>query len=58
MTPFRIVIILGCTATLLGAGYLSWYGVGRESRDLADSAASIRAGSATGGGYSSFGRVK
>lgn len=58
MSPFRIIIILGCAATLSGAAYLSWYGVGRESRDLAASAASLRAGSAMGGGYSSFGRVK
>ncbi|GAA5064456.1 hypothetical protein KUV65_08400 [Maritalea mobilis] len=58
MTPFRLVIILGCAAFLSGATYLSWFGVARESGDLAASAASIRAGSGTGGGYSSFGRVK
>ncbi|MBO6602987.1 hypothetical protein [Boseongicola sp. H5] len=56
MTPFRVVILVGCSLALMGAGYLSYYGIGRESRDIA-TAASIRAGS-PGGGYNSLGRIK
>ena len=58
MNPFRLVIISGCVVALLGAGYLSYYGVGRETRDLTPSAPSIRSGSSTGGGYGFFGRIK
>lgn len=44
---------------LLGAGYLSYYGVGRETRDLAASAPSVRSGSTgSGGGFFAFGRIK
>lgn len=57
MTPFRVIFATACLTLLLGAGYLSYYGIGRESRDLAAGAASIRAGS-PGGGYVGFGRVK
>lgn len=61
MTPFRLVIIAGCTTLLLGAGYMSWYGVGRASNDLTAAAPSVRTGSpgtGTTGGYGFFGRVK
>lgn len=61
MTPFRLVIIVGCTSLVLGAGYMSWYGVGRTSGDLVAAAPSVRTGSlGTGmaGGYGFFGRVK
>ncbi|WP_224813728.1 hypothetical protein [Hasllibacter sp. MH4015] len=59
MTPIRLIIIGGSVVALLGAGYLSYYGVGRESRDLAASTQSIRTGSSgTGGGFAAFGRIK
>ena len=35
MAPIRLVIIAGAVVALLGASYLSYYGVGRETRDLA-----------------------
>lgn len=57
MTPFRLVIVVGCVLALTGAGYLSYYGIGRESRDLAPSVASIRTGS-PGGGYGVVGWIK
>ncbi len=57
MNPFRLVIIVGCGIALLGAGYMSYYGVGLQSGDLAANAASLRAGS-SGGGYNSLGRIK
>ncbi len=56
MSPFRLAFLAGCTVALLGAVYLSYYGVGRESSGIA-TAASIRAGS-PGGGYNSLGRIK
>ncbi|MBF9058080.1 hypothetical protein HKCCSP123_02675 [Rhodobacterales bacterium HKCCSP123] len=61
MSPFRLVIVAGCLLLMSGAGYMSWYGVARESRDLSAAAPSARIGSATsgtGGGYGFFGRVK
>ncbi len=56
----RLVIITGCILALGGASYLSYYGVARESRDLAASTQSIRTGSSGGGGgvFAAFGRVK
>ena len=61
MSPFRLVILAGCAVLLMGGGYMSYYGVGRESGDLSAAAPSVRTGSATtrtGGGYGFFGRVK
>ncbi|MEJ6390662.1 hypothetical protein [Gymnodinialimonas ulvae] len=60
MTPIRLIIIGGAVVALLGASYLSYYGVGRESRDLAASTQSIRTGSSGGGsgGFAFFGRIK
>lgn len=59
MDPTRLIIIAGAVIALLGAGYLSYYGVGRESRDLAASTQSIRTGSSgSGGGFAAFGRIK
>lgn len=61
MAPIRIIIIVGCGIALMGAAYLSYYGVGRESRDLASSTQSIRTGSSgsSGGGvFAVFGRIK
>jgi hypothetical protein len=61
MNPFRLVIIAGCVTLLLGAGYMSWYGIGRASSDLSATAPSVRTGSTgtgTTGGYGFFGRVK
>jgi len=61
MTPIRLVIVAGCLIALLGAGYMSFYGVAATTSGLT-AAASIRAGSptggGTGGGYGSFGRIK
>ncbi|MBL4628390.1 MAG: hypothetical protein JKY00_10210 [Roseicyclus sp.] len=57
MAPIRLIIIGGAVVALLGASYLSFYGVGRESRDLAANTQSIRAGS-SGGGFFVFGRIK
>ncbi len=34
MSAFRIVIVAGAILVTGGAGYLSWYGIGRESGDL------------------------
>lgn len=61
MSPFRLVIIAGSLTLLMGAGYMSWYGIGRASGDLAAAAPSVRTGSTgtgTAGGYGFFGRVK
>lgn len=60
MSPIRIIIIGGAAMALMGASYLSYYGVGRESRDLAASTQSIRTGSSGGGGgvFATFGRIK
>lgn len=59
MTPFRLVFIAGCLSALLGAAYLSYYGVGRESRDLTANVTSVRTGSGGGGGgFFGFGRIK
>lgn len=60
MGPFRLIILGGAVMALMGASYLSYYGVGRESRDLAASTQSIRTGSTGGGsgGFAVFGRVK
>ena len=61
MTPIKLVIIGGAVMALMGASYMSYYGVGRESRDLAASTQSIRTGSTTGGrtgGFAAFGRIK
>ncbi|GAB5448670.1 hypothetical protein [Gymnodinialimonas sp.] len=59
MGPIRLVIIGGAVIALLGAGYLSYYGVGRETRDLTASAPSVRTGSTgSGGGFFAFGRIK
>lgn len=59
MAPIRMIIIGGAVIAMLGASYLSYYGVGRQSRDFTASAASVRAGS-TGsrGGIFAFGRIK
>lgn len=56
MTPFRLIFLAGCLLALGGAAYLSWQGVGRESRDVV-TAQSLRVGS-PGGGYNSLGRIK
>ncbi|MBF9043377.1 hypothetical protein HKCCE4037_08565 [Rhodobacterales bacterium HKCCE4037] len=60
MNPIRLVIIGGAVMALMGASYMSYYGVGRESRDLAASTQSIRTGSSGGGsgGFAAFGRIK
>ncbi|QXT40494.1 hypothetical protein [Gymnodinialimonas ceratoperidinii] len=60
MAPIRLIIIGGAVIALLGASYLSYYGVGRESRDLAAAGPpSVRAGSTgSGGGFFAFGRIK
>jgi hypothetical protein len=59
MTPIRLIIFGGAAIAFLGAGYLSYYGVARESRDLAAGAPSVRAGSTgSGGGFFAFGRIK
>ncbi|MEJ6393764.1 hypothetical protein V8J82_10885 [Gymnodinialimonas sp. 2305UL16-5] len=61
MSPIRLIIFAGCALALMGAAYLSYYGVGRESRDLASSTQSIRTGSSGstgGGGFAAFGRIK
>lgn len=59
MGPIRLVIIGGAVIAILGASYLSYYGVGRESRDLTASAPSVRSGSTgSGGGFFAFGRIK
>jgi hypothetical protein len=60
MGPIKLIIIGGAVMALTGATYLSYYGVGRESRDLAASTQSIRTGSSGGGGgiFASFGRIK
>jgi hypothetical protein len=62
MAPIRLIIIGGAVIALLGASYLSYYGVGRESRDLTANTPSIRTGSAgssgSGGGFFAFGRIK
>lgn len=57
MAPFRMIIIGGAVIAVLGASYLSFYGVGRASGDLAASTQSIRTGS-SGGGFAAFGRIK
>jgi hypothetical protein len=56
MNPFRMIIVGGAVVALLGASYLSFYGVGRAS-GLAESTQSIRTGS-SGRGFSAFGRIK
>ena len=54
MAPIRLIIIGGAVIALLGASYLSYYGVGRESRDL-----TVRSGSTgSGGRFFAFGRIK
>lgn len=59
MGPTRLIIISGAVIALMGASYLSYYGVGRESRDLTANTPSVRAGSTgSGGGFFAFGRVK
>ncbi|MBY4894921.1 hypothetical protein KUL25_19355 [Rhodobacteraceae bacterium N5(2021)] len=59
MGPIRLVIIGGAVIALMGASYLSYYGVGRETRDLTASAPSVRTGSTgSGGGFFAFGRIK
>lgn len=59
MAPIRMIIIGGAVIAMLGASYLSYYGVGRQSRDLTVNAQSVRTGS-TGsrGGFFAFGRIK
>lgn len=57
MAAFRIIIIGGAVVALLGASYLSFYGVGRASGNLEASTQSIRTGS-SGGGFAAFGRIK
>lgn len=59
MAPIRLIIIGGAVIALLGASYLSYYGVARESRDLAANTPSVRSGSTgSGGGFFAFGRIK
>ncbi|OAN85028.1 hypothetical protein A8B78_05885 [Jannaschia sp. EhC01] len=59
MGPIRLVIIGGAVIALMGASYLSYYGVGRETRDLTASVPSVRTGSTgSGGGFFAFGRIK
>lgn len=43
MTPFRLVVAFGAALATSGAGYLGYYGIGRESSGLDRS---IRTGSA------------
>ena len=50
---FRTVFIVLTIAAIAGTGYVSYYGMGRESTDLERS---IRAGS--GGNFVGGGRVK
>ncbi len=57
MAPIRMIILGGAVISLLGAGYMSFYGVGRASTDLGSSTQSIRTGS-SGGGFAAFGRIK
>lgn len=57
MAPIRMIILGGAVISLLGAGYMSFYGVGRASTDLQTSTQSIRTGS-SGGGFAAFGRIK
>ncbi len=59
MDPIRLIIVGGAVIALLGASYLSYYGVGRASTDLAASTQSIRTGSSGSGGmFAAFGRIK
>jgi len=54
MNVFRIVAITVSLAAIAATTYVSYHGIGRESRDLDRS---VRLGSG-GGGYSQTGRVK
>lgn len=51
MNPFRIVFLAGCTATLLGSGWLAYSGVWGEDAQARAAINSVRAGS----GGNSFG---
>lgn len=50
MTPFRLVILVGCLLALAGGGYVSYTGLGLHSYALGASPPSVRTGSPTGGG--------
>ena len=57
----RLVMLGGAVMALMGASYLSYYGVGGASRDLAADTQSIRTGSTggnRGGVFAAFGRIK
>ena len=51
---FRVAVIVLFSTAVAGTTYVSYHGIGRESRDLDRS---VRIGS-PGGGYASGGRVK
>ncbi|OWU86107.1 spermidine synthase [Oceanicola sp. 22II-s10i] len=53
MNLFRVVFLIAALGTVAGAGYLSYFGVWRDSTDLDRS---VRLGSPGGGGIN--GRVK
>ncbi len=53
MNIIRLVFLLWAAATIAGGGYLSYYGIGRDSTDLDTS---VRTGSPGAGGIN--GRVK
>ncbi|MGH1424849.1 MAG: hypothetical protein ACRBBU_08985 [Pseudooceanicola sp.] len=53
MTLFRVIFLIGAIATVAGAGYLSYYGVWRDSSDVRKS---VRTG--THGPSGINGRVK
>lgn len=51
MTAFRLVFLAGCTATLLGSGWLAYSGTWGEDAQTRAAIGSVRAGS----GGNSFG---
>ncbi len=51
MPPFRLVFLAGCTATLLGSGWLAYSGVWGEDVQARAAIGSVR----TGSGGNSFG---
>lgn len=51
MNAFRIVFLVGCTATLLGSGWLAYSGAWGEDQQVRTAIGSLRAGS----GGNSFG---
>ena len=49
MPPFRIVFLAGCTATLLGSGWLAYSVVWGEDAQTRAAIGSVRAGSGGNG---------